>query len=152
MTRLIRWKGKQVKILCELVTVNEEYSPKKPLRNREGRAVCWIVSQETCLLLYRNFSKPRVTGRTSLSHISHLCLWCPFPSGNGLLYSPVQPSREGESGPCMHESASVKRDEKSAVSWAKSGESRNKYEVRFCEWRGLNGKTEKEKKKWRKTI
>ena len=54
-------KGKQVQILCDLVTVSGKYSRSKPLRKREGAAVRGPGSQETCRSLVQGV-KPGLRG------------------------------------------------------------------------------------------
>ena len=50
-----RVKGKQVKVLCDLVTVSSSVLPDMSLRNREGGSIRYAVSQETCRLWYGDF-------------------------------------------------------------------------------------------------
>lgn len=54
--------GKQVKCLCDLVTVFSSVSPIMSLRNREGGGMRYAVSQETCLLWYGNLLNSRLRG------------------------------------------------------------------------------------------
>ena len=75
------WKGKQVKDLCELVTVNREQDVIVPLRNWEGDI--YVRIYEPGDLPAGSFGsiplpRPRVTGRICRK-IQHHCVLLPMP-------------------------------------------------------------------------
>ena len=66
-----RVKGKQVKVLCDLVTVSPEHMTRLRAvtdESREGGYVRRGTSQETCQLWVQENSGPRGIGRTDLRH------------------------------------------------------------------------------------
>ena len=83
----LRRIGKQVKGLCDLVTVSRSTLPVRPLSNREGGGGRWTVSQETCQLWYGD-DEFQIT-RFDCTELTFRFTECMYLWRKAILYNPA---------------------------------------------------------------